>query len=309
MKKKIAIAIVVFVVVLVGFGSFYVYKSFAVWYTAYEGPTVSVSSEGKKTLKFNTIDRIDELCKPLQNSIQFNDVVVPFQKKIPELRALLKIIEDPPPDVQVDIFPQIHFSAFDERAKYDQDLIQMQASLKNSLMKNPYDVIGKEGRWSANVSMETMIDEEYAGLVNMQMNTEPKNSPTYRKKIESTILQFTRYDGIIQISQEKPEQAITGIEAEEVFFLHDRVNDLMRTTDNLKLRSYMMEMDQNLVWLRSEIAFAKMLTYLKARNLKRGAIVIGQNHRQQLELLAKLSQIRSGQINLIPESVRDDEAF
>ncbi len=307
MSKKILVVGIILVVIVCAIGVYFFNRAINFWYTAYEGPRVEQVGD-KTQLHFTTLDSLETMCKELSKHPEFEDRAESVLRRIPELRNSLKVLENPSADIQVDFIAMIHYSGFTDDRDFFEAVKLSQGDVKKMLLEKKYDVIGKESHWSGDINTETIIDENWVGMDKEDYPMPSKDSIQFRDTVREILQEHQQYDGIMQLKKEVPQIAITGIEDMDIYFLHEKVNEWMRTTSGLKTKAYLMRVDQTLVWLRTEIALAKMLTYLKARKLSRGVVVMGQSHRFAAEVLTKKVKLNGQNFNSVPLSYKDDEA-
>lgn len=305
--------VVIVAIVLIGW---YTFKPKQPWYTAYEGPNVTIEVEGKSVvtplrtwrLIHNTLVQINKEGAP--DSVY--QAAIPLWNHLGETAELLSTELPKAKGVKIDFIAMIHPSPADpygENTNWMNHIKTSHEEVIKILSSNSYDVIGRESSWSIPFSESTLIDENLNTLRTIRPNCSNDEILSLTHAVKSSFMNSKSVDGVMYYKYSNPNTFAIGIEDKQAYRLHAEIAPLIYSPSlgQYKMKSRLNNYDRFLVWFRTELAVAKMLKIMRERNLSRGVIVMGQAHRYCFEVLSKQFSLESTIYNTVPEKVRSDE--
>ncbi len=277
------------------------------WYTEYEGPVMVVPSGGKEYIvPLRTWRMLRQICDEMADNPMTEKTAGPVVKNIEAYAKLLTNEFATARGKRIDFVAMIHTSV---QSMHDNDWLastrQSQAKVTEVLKSGNYGAIGKEGSWSNPLTMDSLLEENLVALRRAGM------SPTEEiiTKLRGALKHDMQYDGVMTFKEMKPEAKVFGIEDEDIYYLMDRVNSIMRDTSlDLEVRLPYFQYERVLVWFRTEIAVARALHYMREYKADSAVIVMGQNHRHGFMVIADAIGLKNNIIHSVPSKFRSDEA-
>lgn len=294
-------------VIAIGAVGYYTYNSMTYWYRAYEGPVVTMNGD-KKEVNFTTIEKLQVYLPALKRDSTTMDYANIVSNNIPQYKELLQELCNVPSENSVDFISNYHIHRAvltNEDAKIN--VGKTQRELISILTNNQYQIIGHEGSWSENIdenalfleSMETLEEE---GMITASNRTE------IEQRLRDTFKELAPYDGVMQFKRSYPATMVIGEEDRALYKLNGIVRELMNSSKlDINEQAFCMEVDRVLIWLRTEVAVAKVFKALRLQKKTKGVVVMGQTHRSQYEVLTKKLGLAGKQFTAVPKHLQGDE--
>lgn len=314
LKKPATICLVSLVIVLVGV-LLLVYNSVAThWYSAYENPMVTVTTDvnakNPTTAPLKTFHLIENDVKTLRGVndpyIELNRASV--QSQLSEYKKLLINLNEAR-GMDISFIAMVH-SRLDMSDKGFKDaVVQSQDEAYKILIRENFDIVACEGSWSDPLNQNSLVDENIVGLEEFNL----KDAASWAEVNEK--VQADRSNRChLRYQDTTPGALLIGLEDQYVYFLNDKILSVINTPElqrglSFNVLGFYHECEKHLIWFRTELAVAKTAAAMKRKGLKRGVIIMGQNHRQQFEVMSRVIGL-SGQIyHTVPQQFRSDDSF
>lgn len=291
------------------------YKNQDPWYTAYEGPAITIDIEGEavttplRTWKMlhRTLVEIDKDAPSV-----VAHAAIPVAKHLNDYMQLLANELPVGRDKHIDFIAMIHISTSDPHGEDQSWANHVQSSQTNVfdlLAAGSYDAIGKEGSWLTPFNESSLVNENVGTLRFDFPRCTKQQEDHLTEVVKKAFANANKTDGVMRYAHSTPSSFVIGAEDEHIYRLHSAIASLLYTPSlgNYNTKAKLQTYDRILVWLRTEIAVAKTLRTMRENGKSRGVIVMGQAHRHSFELLARQIGLKSTIFHTVPEKVRSDE--
>lgn len=213
-------------------------------------------------------------------------------ESVSEIESLLEpLFEDQPGHLTLDVILQFHRAKLLTKREFD-IIVPSQKRVYSLLQAGKYEVVGLEG-W--NPTSKITYDD-----LRKQYEQDLQKAERSSKTRSSTFAELLEVDGGIKYAIDNPSATVIGYEHQLLARLYGSIIDLYTSAEfknvasaKRRLMNRFDEVDRTLKNLRDEVAVAHMIRELKQRGGNRGAIVIGEGHKDNLVRILRQLHIKS----------------